>query len=111
MSILVLGMSYRDAPPNPILDPVFRSKANRILMERKANCPYCRYNLSGVPGPRCPECGKNIEAYLKEADTDGWHLRRERQRIFLRWLLVRLALLVLTFWAVVLLILLRRGVI
>lgn len=104
-------MSFREAPANPILDPAFRDQARRIMLERKANCPHCRYNLSGVPGPRCPECGRNIAAYLQEADTRGGWFHREQQRAFLRWLLVRLGIAVLTFWAVVVLILLRRGVI
>lgn len=39
-------------------------------------CPRCGYNLRGNQGGRCPECGANVESYLKKAS-----LGRQRRRI------------------------------
>ena len=58
----------------PHLDPVFNAEIRRVLSERDAYCPKCKYNLSGIAGPRCPECGKNIREVLRIADTTPWRL-------------------------------------
>ena len=44
----------------------FQSKLLQVMYERRtAKCPYCRYSLDGIPGPRCPECGHNVAEYLR----------------------------------------------
>ena len=64
----------------PKLDRAFLNELRRIITERQCSCPRCGYNLSGVPGPRCPECGKNVTEYLRVADTTPWRLPQARRR-------------------------------
>jgi predicted amidophosphoribosyltransferase len=71
----------------PQLDPAFNAEIRRVLAERDAFCPRCKYNLSGIPGPRCPECGKNIREILRIADTTPWRLPHVRRRLMVMWLL------------------------
>lgn len=35
---------------------------------RPANCPKCNYDLAGVPGPHCPECGVDVWALMIEEE-------------------------------------------
>ena len=79
----------------PKLDPAFSAQIRRVLDERDAFCPRCDYNLTGIPGPRCPECGKNIREVLRIADTTPWRLPHVRRRMIARWLLRRLGLVAL----------------
>jgi len=79
----------------PKLDPAFTHELTRILSERTAHCPRCRYDLSGVPGPRCPECGKNIREYLRIADTTPWRLPEMRRRALMSLLVRRAAVCIL----------------
>ncbi len=79
----------------PKLDPAFTSELKRIIAERDAHCPRCKYNLSGIAGPRCPECGKNIAAYLRIADTNPARLPEHRRKALLRLLARRAAILTL----------------
>jgi tRNA(Ile2) C34 agmatinyltransferase TiaS len=67
----------------PQLDPAFNAEIRRVLSERDAYCPRCKYNLSGINGPRCPECGKNIREILRIADTTPWRLPHVRRRMIL----------------------------
>src|SRR5690606_16934455 len=43
---------------------LWRGRPKRYRHGRRL-CPTCRYDLSGSPGPPCPECGY---AWSKEAD-------------------------------------------
>lgn len=82
--------------PGLYLDRGFQAQLREIYHEREARCPRCRYHLRGVPGPRCPECGRDVSEYLRIADTTAWRLQRER----LRWLARRMiALAVIIFVA------------
>jgi len=45
-------------------------------VDRDVACPRCGYNLRGNAGGRCPECGKDVSAYIKRAS-----IGRERGRI------------------------------
>lgn len=69
------------------LDRGFQAQLRRVYLDTDARCPSCRYELRGVPGPRCPECGNDVSDFLRVADTNLWRLRRER----MRWLVRRLA--------------------
>lgn len=40
----------------------------RFLSERSPNCPVCKYSLTGLTSPRCPECGTKLRLTL-EGDT------------------------------------------
>jgi hypothetical protein len=55
-------------------------------VDRDLPCPRCRYNLRGLVGNRCPECGKDVESYLKKASIGGGrgriiHLTDVRERV------------------------------
>jgi tRNA(Ile2) C34 agmatinyltransferase TiaS len=80
----------------PKLDPAFTRELNRILSERNAHCPRCKYDLSGVPGPRCPECGKNIASYLRIADTNPGRLPENRRKAIIKTLTRRATYIALT---------------
>jgi tRNA(Ile2) C34 agmatinyltransferase TiaS len=80
----------------PKLDPAFTRELQRILAERNAHCPRCKYNLSGVPGPRCPECGKNIAYYLRLADTNPARLPENRRKALLRHISRRVTYIAIT---------------
>ena len=69
------------------LDPAFNAEIRRVLSERDAYCPRCKYDLSGLNGPRCPECGNNIREILRIADTTPWRLPHVRRRLIAAYLL------------------------
>ncbi len=71
----------------PQLDPAFNAELRRVLAERDAYCPRCKYDLSGLNGPRCPECGKNIREILRIADTTPWRLPHVRRRMIVTYLM------------------------
>ncbi len=51
------------------LGPVWKAAADRLLNRhrwrarhlRSGRCPWCRYDIRGLPEPRCPECGETWE--------------------------------------------------
>ena len=73
----------------PKLDPAFTAQIRRVLDEREAYCPRCDYDLSGIAGARCPECGQNIRETLRIADTTPWRLPQVRRRMIAAYLLRR----------------------
>jgi hypothetical protein len=84
--------SRRDAQLK--IDPEFADKLRHVLYDRSACCPSCKYNLSGVLGERCPECGVRISEFLRIADTTPWRiparLRALMLRKFLGWIVAPL---------------------
>lgn len=55
-------------------------------VDRDLPCPRCKYNLRGLTGDRCPECGKHVASYLKKASIGGGrhriiHLTDVRERV------------------------------
>lgn len=51
-----------DQPPtteaNRPDDPVRLALISYVRMEKDLPCPGCRYNIGGLPGLVCPECGR-----------------------------------------------------
>ncbi|MCP4251306.1 MAG: hypothetical protein GY778_30085 [bacterium] len=45
--------------PLPIA-AILRGPVRRHLRRRRNRCIHCGYDLTGLPEPRCPECGKAI---------------------------------------------------
>jgi hypothetical protein len=79
----------------PKLDPAFTHELTKLLTERDCHCPRCSYSLSGVPGPRCPECGKNVAYILRVADTTPWRLPEMQRKALIRKLTRAAALITL----------------
>jgi hypothetical protein len=48
-----------------------RGPLRRRRRRRKGLCPNCGYNLTGLPEPRCPECGKQIERPVTAPTAGG----------------------------------------
>jgi len=55
----------------------------KVIYERTARCPGCRYSLNGIVGTRCPECGLVVEEYLRVVDTmpRSWRALRRQTRV------------------------------
>jgi predicted amidophosphoribosyltransferase len=60
------------------LDPKFERKLREVMFDRELHCPHCRYDLRGLVGSRCPECGREVEYYLRIADLSPGRIRAER---------------------------------
>ena len=41
---------------------LLRRQVKRAHLQDAGLCVKCRYNLTGLPEPRCPECGQPFEA-------------------------------------------------
>lgn len=54
------------------------------MFDRALPCPHCRYDLRGITRSVCPECGRNVESYLRIADLSPGRIRRERLDRFVR---------------------------
>ena len=48
-------------------------------------CPTCGYNLRGLTGNRCPECGGDIEAYRQRGSLLPWVYRDRIGRFRAFW--------------------------
>lgn len=56
--------------PNPAAAPD-HPHLTSYLADHDAPCPHCRYNLRGVSGSTCPECGNSIELALSTLSRFG----------------------------------------
>jgi len=67
---------------SPELERGFRDQLIKVIYERNANCPRCKYSLNGMVGTRCPECGLVVEEYLRVVDTmpRRWSMIQRRLR-------------------------------
>lgn len=88
------------------IDPEFADRLRHVMYDRAAGCPNCKYNLSGIVGERCPECGIRLGEYLRLADTTPWRLsarmRELKFRRFCSWFVAPLcgaAVMLLAVWA------------
>ncbi len=88
------------------IDPEFADKLRHVMYDRAAGCPNCNYNLSGIVGERCPECGIRLGDYLRLADTAPWRLPAQMRvlkfRKFCNWIVAPLcgaAVMLLAMWA------------
>lgn len=63
-------------------------------LETPLHCPLCDYNLHGLPGPRCPECGYAFdwdELRIAIREKKSWFLEHAKRRLM--WSFVRTAAL------------------
>ena len=60
------------------LDPSFGRALRDIMFDRALPCPHCRYDLRGITRPKCPECGRDVEAHLRIADLSPARIRQQR---------------------------------
>ena len=60
------------------LDPTFERELRAVMFDRELPCPHCRYDLRGLIGSKCPECGREVEHYLRVADLSPGRIRAER---------------------------------
>lgn len=62
-------MSVAPREPDPAPDPT--SQLREYLADHDALCPYCKYNLRGIPASRCPECASNLDLELVRDGTEA----------------------------------------
>lgn len=60
------------------LDPAFDRAIREVLFDHPLPCPHCRYDLCGITGGICPECGNEVESYLRVADLSPHRFRRQQ---------------------------------
>ncbi len=77
------------------LDPAFERALRDVIYDRKLPCPHCRYDLRGLVGSRCPECGNNVELHLRVADLSPGRIRRDKIEKALRAVIRALGFLLL----------------
>ncbi len=78
------------------VDRQFTSELIKVMYERDARCPDCRYSLSGLVGHRCPECGRSVAEFLRMVDTMPRRWALAKQRMFdrrIRYVLVVLMMM------------------
>jgi hypothetical protein len=80
----------REAEKKPVEDVAL---LEHYLAKRDEPCPKCRYNLCGMSGDACPECGVRLFLRVCMPDTE---FRRVATRLYKRFLLVVFGLNLLT---------------
>lgn len=63
------------AKPRPQGDAAPGEAATLPAIDVEVFCPTCGYNLRGLTGNRCPECGSDIEAYRQRGSLLPWVYR------------------------------------
>ncbi len=72
---------------SPRLDPRFERELKRVYaVDRDLPCPACGYNLRGLMRPICPECGADVEEFVRVIETSPrrwrvWRAGRVRGRV------------------------------
>lgn len=80
----LVSLLVPQAPPKPgrplyrRISPEFDNTLRHVIYDRDLGCPHCGYSLSGITGVRCPECGRNVQEFLRLADTAPARLYRAR---------------------------------
>jgi hypothetical protein len=71
-------VSAQPVPRSRRISPEFDNTLRHVIYDRDLGCPHCGYSLSGITGTRCPECGRNVQEFLRVADTAPARLYRAR---------------------------------
>jgi len=58
--------------------PAMPDSFESLIAYRDLPCPQCQYNLRGMRGEVCPECGAKVGAWLLEPPVENWTSRRFR---------------------------------
>jgi len=66
-------------PTNPA------SPADQPAIEQDVFCPQCTYNLRGLTGSRCPECGREFDRAALTASLIPWTRRKAIGRFRAYW--------------------------
>jgi hypothetical protein len=72
------------------MDPLAPPTAHEPDAGQELFCPACDYNLHGLTGERCPECGRDVAAILGGEVAIPWLERREMGRLRAYWRTVAL---------------------
>ncbi len=78
-----------DATNNPTVQPSTAKKDAAIStgnsIAQDIFCQDCGYNLRGLTGDRCPECGRSLEGLRSNVSKIPWVRRKEIGRFRAYW--------------------------